>query len=198
MRYCKQHHRHGCGRGGGGSPAEYEARRICIEMRTKKRLAVILASSNHHRHTRKQQVAAAVEDPRCGGSGGGSRGSRGEPSSRPVSGVSDNNSTLFGDASLGQGSFGTWHILPSISMVDSVTCLHYADFYHAECSHAPGYITRCRLLAAHGATRSCLSVRTQPPTATGAPSQTSTIPYHTITFKVQWPGWLRTRRLWSH
>ena len=32
-------------------------------------------------------------------------------------------------------------------------------------------------LAAHGA-RSCLSVRTQPLTATGAPSQTSTIPYH--------------------
>ena len=40
-------------------------------------------------------------------------------------------------------------------------------------------VTRCRLLAAHGA-RSCLSVRTQPLTATGAPSQTSTIPYHTI------------------
>ena len=40
-------------------------------------------------------------------------------------------------------------------------------------------VTRCRLLAAHGAT-SCLSVRTQPLTATGAPSQTSTIPYHTI------------------
>ena len=36
-----------------------------------------------------------------------------------------------------------------------------------------------RLLAAHGLT-SCLSVRTQPLTATGAPSQTSTIPYHTI------------------
>ena len=34
-----------------------------------------------------------------------------------------------------------------------------------------------RLLAAHGA-RSCLSVRTQPPTATGAPSQTTSIPYH--------------------
>ena len=48
-----------CGRGGGGSPAECEARRTCIEMRTKKRLAVIVASSNHHRHTRKQQVAAA-------------------------------------------------------------------------------------------------------------------------------------------
>ena len=28
--------------------------------------------------------------------------------------------------------------------------------------------------------RSCLSARTQPLTATGAPSQTSTIPYHTI------------------
>ena len=33
------------------------------------------------------------------------------------------------------------------------------------------------LLAAHG-TRLCLSVRNQPPTATGALSQTSTIPYH--------------------
>ena len=39
-------------------------------------------------------------------------------------------------------------------------------------------VARCRLLAAHGA-RSCLSVRTQPLMATGAPSQTSTIPYHT-------------------
>ena len=40
-------------------------------------------------------------------------------------------------------------------------------------------VARCRLLAAHGA-RSCLSARTPPLTATGAPSQTSTIPYHTI------------------
>ena len=40
-------------------------------------------------------------------------------------------------------------------------------------------VPRCRLLAAHGLT-SCLSARTQPLTATGAPSQTSTIPYHTI------------------
>ena len=40
-------------------------------------------------------------------------------------------------------------------------------------------VTRSRLLAAHGLT-SCLSVRTQPLTATGAPSHTSTIPYHTI------------------
>ena len=38
-------------------------------------------------------------------------------------------------------------------------------------------VARCRLLTAHGLT-SCLSVRTQPPTATGAPSQTSTMPYH--------------------
>ena len=37
-------------------------------------------------------------------------------------------------------------------------------------------VSRCRLLAAHGA-RSCLSVRTQPLTATGAPSQTSTMPW---------------------
>ena len=40
-------------------------------------------------------------------------------------------------------------------------------------------VPRCRLLAAHGP-RSCLSVRTQPLTATGAPSQTSTIPCHAI------------------
>ena len=43
-------------------------------------------------------------------------------------------------------------------------------------------VTRSRLLAAHGLT-SCLSVRTQPLTATGAPSQTSTIPYHTIPYQ---------------
>ena len=42
-------------------------------------------------------------------------------------------------------------------------------------------VARCRLLAAHGL-RSCLSVRTQPLTATGAPSQTSTISYHTIPY----------------
>ena len=44
--------------------------------------------------------------------------------------------TSSGDDTLGQGSFGTWHILPSISMVDSVACLRYA-----ECSRAPHYIT---------------------------------------------------------
>ena len=42
-------------------------------------------------------------------------------------------------------------------------------------------VSRCRLLAAHGA-RSCLLVRTQPLMAT-APSQTSTIPYHTIPYR---------------
>ena len=42
-------------------------------------------------------------------------------------------------------------------------------------------VTRSRLLAAHGLT-SCLSVRTQPLTATGAPSQTSTMPHHATTF----------------
>ena len=36
---------------------------------------------------------------------------------------------------LGQGSFGAWYILPSTSMVDSVTGLRYA-----ECSRAPHYI----------------------------------------------------------
>ena len=51
---------------------------------------------------------------------------------------SDDNDTLFGDdtRALGQGSFGPWHALPSISMVDSVACLRYA-----ECSRAPDYIT---------------------------------------------------------
>ena len=50
---------------------------------------------------------------------------------------SDNNSTLFGDATLGQGFFRirTWYVLPSTSMVDSVTGLRYA-----ECSRAPDYI----------------------------------------------------------
>ena len=37
---------------------------------------------------------------------------------------------------------------------------------------------RHRHLPYHTIRRSCLSVRTQPLTATGAPSQTSTIPYH--------------------
>ena len=37
---------------------------------------------------------------------------------------------------LGQGTFGTWYILPSTSMADSVTGLRYA-----ECSRAPDYIT---------------------------------------------------------
>ena len=78
--------------------------------------------------------------------------------------------------------------LPSISMVGSVTCLRYA-----ECSRAPGCIirdivTQCRLLAAPGA-RSCLSARTQPLTATGAPSQTSTIPYHSIPYHTRCVCW---------
>ena len=44
-----------------------------------------------------------------------------------------------------------------------------------------GYGYPMQTIAAHGA-KSCLSVRTQPLTATGAPSQTSTIPCHTIQF----------------
>ena len=44
---------------------------------------------------------------------------------------------------------------------------------------------RCRLSrAAHGA-RLCLSVRTQPLTATGAPSQTSAVPCHAMFSSVQ-------------
>ena len=46
---------------------------------------------------------------------------------------------------MGQGSFGTWHILPSISMVDSVACLRYA-----ECSRAPDYITNIGFLGRWG------------------------------------------------
>ena len=41
-------------------------------------------------------------------------------------------------------------------------------------------VPRCRLLAAHGL-MSCLSARTQLLTATGAPSQTSTMPHHHAT-----------------
>ena len=55
-------------------------------------------------------------------------------------------------------------------------------------------VTRSRLLAAHGLT-SCLSVRTQPLTATGAPSQTSTIPYHTIH---DWPSTTFSSVQFSH
>ena len=71
------------------------------------------------------------------------------------------------------------HPWPEPCMANSVTCLRYA-----ERSRAPGYVisdmvTPCRLFAAHG-TGSCLSVRTQPPAVTGAPSQTSTIPYHSV------------------
>ena len=44
--------------------------------------------------------------------------------------------TSSGDDTLGQGFFGTWDTLPSISMVDSVSCLRYA-----ERSRAPDCIT---------------------------------------------------------
>ena len=50
-------------------------------------------------------------------------------------GITIEPSLVMPDSTLGQGTFGTWHILPSISMVDSVTCLRYA-----ECSRAPDYI----------------------------------------------------------
>ena len=89
---------------------------------------------------------------------------------------SDNNSTLPGGATLGQGTSGTWHVLPSISMVDPVTCLRYAKRSRIPL-RSLFRVTRCKLLVAHGA-RSCLSMRTQPPTPTGAPSQTSVMPCH--------------------
>ena len=43
---------------------------------------------------------------------------------------------FMGDVTLGQGTFGTWHVLPSISMVDSVACLRCAERFRA-----PDYIT---------------------------------------------------------
>ena len=48
--------------------------------------------------------------------------------------------------------------------------------YHTIPYRFPMQTTSCTCLM------SCLSVRTQPLTATGAPSQTSTIPYHTIPY----------------
>ena len=95
---------------------------------------------------------------------------------------SDDNSTLFGDATLGQGAFGTQGTLPSISMVDSVSCLRCAEFPVPPITLRTDMVARFRLLAAHGL-GSCLSVRTQPLTATGAPSQTSTMPCHAM----PWP-----------
>ena len=65
------------------------------------------------------------------------------------------------------------------------------DIYHAMpwvCHRRPCHptrtmltdmVSRCRLLAAHGL-RSCPSVRTQPLTATGAPSRTSAMPCHAM------------------
>ena len=50
-------------------------------------------------------------------------------------------------------------------------------------------VTRCRPLAAHGLA-SCLSVRTQPLTATGAPSQTSTMPHHATCLRLSWTSTL--------
>ena len=97
----------------------------------------------------------------------------------------------------GPGRFGRqasvtdiYHAMPpchSTSMVDSVTGLR-----HAECSRAPDHalltdmVPRCRLLAVHGPTP-CLSVRTQPLTATGAPSQTSTTPCHAMLVRLHRP-----------
>ena len=65
-------------------------------------------------------------------------------------------------------------------MVDSVTGLRYAEFPVPPITLLTDMVSRCRLLAAHGP-RSCSSVRTQPLTATGAPSQTSTMPCHAMT-----------------
>ena len=87
----------------------------------------------------------------------------------------------------GQGSFGTWHILPSTSMVDSVTGLRYA-----ECSRAPDYITNIGFLGRWGtyACPQCLPsdivpirswTRTlRPPGIRHRHLPYHTIPYHTI------------------
>ena len=85
---------------------------------------------------------------------------------------------LYGDATLGQGTSTTWYILPSISMVIQLRAYAMPSVPVHPVTLLTDMVSRCRLLAANGV-RSCLSARTQPPTATGAPSQTSTIPYHT-------------------
>ena len=77
---------------------------------------------------------------------------------------------------------GTWSVLPSTSMIDSVTGLR-----HAKSSRAPDYITNgcgppMQTTSAHGH-RSCPSVKTRPLTATGGPSQTSAMPCHTMPFE---------------
>ena len=57
---------------------------------------------------------------------------------------------FMGDVTLGQGSFGTcWYMLPSASMVDSVTGLRYA-----ECSRAPDYVANVGFLGRWG-THAC-------------------------------------------
>ena len=86
--------------------------------------------------------------------------------------------TLHGGATLGQGTFGTWYMLPSTSMAD-FTGLRHAEFPVPLIMLLTDMVSRCRLLAAHGL-RSCLSVRTQPLTATGVPSQTSAMPCHAM------------------
>ena len=54
--------------------------------------------------------------------------------------------TSSGDDTLGQGSFGTWHVLPSASMVDSVTGLRCA-----ERSRAPDHMPNCAAVVGAGA-----------------------------------------------
>ena len=56
---------------------------------------------------------------------------------------------LCGDETLGQGSFGTWDMPPSASMVDSVSCLCYA-----ECSRVPDHVTDTGFLGRWG-THAC-------------------------------------------
>ena len=45
----------------------------------------------------------------------------------------------MGDVTLGQGAFGAWHALRSISMVDSVACMRYAERSRAPDCVADGY-----------------------------------------------------------
>ena len=76
---------------------------------------------------------------------------------------------------------------PVLAWPITVSCLRHAEFPVPPITLLTDMVPRCRLLAAHGL-RSCLSVRTQPLTATGAPSQTSTMPCHALAV-------VRTRRL---
>ena len=112
-------------------------------------------------------------------------------------------STLFGDDTLGQGTSGTWHILPSISMFDSVTCLRYA-----ECSRAPDYIINgygYPMQTISGTWRYIVPIG-EDPAAHGhwctfidlyhTIPYPHTIPYHTIWYGMVWYGMVWYGMVW--